>query len=110
MQIRLARTEEVPALEQLIAASVRALSLAFYTPEQIEQLARIVAALEQREGTCRAAAFRDASGLGRKRAIQVLEFFDRIGYTRRAGAGHRLRQAGLVPAWANCAAQGPPTA
>lgn len=36
IQIRLARTEEIPALEQLIAASVRALSLGYYTPEQIE--------------------------------------------------------------------------
>ena len=36
IQIRPARTEEIPALEQLIAASVRALSLGYYTPEQIE--------------------------------------------------------------------------
>ena len=37
------------------------------------------------------ATFRDASGLGRKRAIQVLEYFDRVGYTRRVGNGHLLR-------------------
>ena len=36
-------------------------------------------------------AFRDATGLGRKRAIQLLEFFNRIGYTRRVGDGHLLR-------------------
>lgn len=36
IQIRPARTEEIPALEQLIAASVRALSRGYYTPEQIE--------------------------------------------------------------------------
>ena len=35
--------------------------------------------------------FRDATGLGRKRAIQLLEFFNRIGYTRRVGDGHLLR-------------------
>jgi selenocysteine-specific elongation factor len=39
----------------------------------------------------RAARFRDRTGLGRKRAIQVLEFFDRVGYTRRARDAHRLR-------------------
>ncbi len=36
IQIRLARTEEIPALEQLIAASVRGLSMGYYSPEQIE--------------------------------------------------------------------------
>jgi len=44
-----------------------------------------------------AVAFRDATGLGRKRAIQILESFDRAGWTRRvrdvrllaAGSGRR---------------------
>ncbi|XOT98752.1 SelB C-terminal domain-containing protein [Alcaligenes pakistanensis] len=38
-----------------------------------------------------AAQFRDATGLGRKRAIQILEFFDRMGYTRRVRDRHVLR-------------------
>lgn len=38
-----------------------------------------------------AAAFRDATGLGRKRAIQLLEFFDRVGFTRRVKDAHLLR-------------------
>jgi selenocysteine-specific elongation factor len=38
-----------------------------------------------------AAPFRDASALGRKRAIQVLEFFDRVGYTRFHRDLHVLR-------------------
>jgi len=42
-------------------------------------------------GAVTTAAFRDASGLGRKRAVQVLEFFDRVGYTRRVGNAHLLR-------------------
>ena len=37
------------------------------------------------------AKFRDASGLGRKRAVQMLEFFDRIGLCRRVGDTHVLR-------------------
>lgn len=37
------------------------------------------------------ARFRDASGLGRKRAVQMLEFFDRIGLCRRVGDTHVLR-------------------
>ena len=38
--------------------------------------------------------FRDAIQIGRKRAIQILEFFDRIGYTRRiVGNESRSTQA-----------------
>ena len=42
-------------------------------------------------GDVTAAAFRDATGLGRKRAIQLLEYFDRIGLLRRVGDVHRVR-------------------
>ena len=45
----------------------------------------------ERGGELSAAAFRDATGLGRKRAIQVLEYFDRIGLLRRVGDVHKLR-------------------
>ena len=37
------------------------------------------------------AEFPHASGLGRKRAVQMLEFFDRIGLCRRVGDTHVLR-------------------
>ena len=43
------------------------------------------------DGSITAACFRDATGLGRKRAIQILEYFDRIGLLRRHGDVHRLR-------------------
>ena len=42
-------------------------------------------------GAIEAHAFRDATGLGRKRAIQLLEFFNRIGFTRRVRDSHLLR-------------------
>jgi selenocysteine-specific elongation factor len=42
-------------------------------------------------GAVEARAFRDAVQLGRKRAIQILEFFDRVGYTRRVGDAHLPR-------------------
>jgi len=42
-----------------------------------------------------AARFRDRIGTGRKLAIQILEFFDRIGFTRRVGDSHVLRQPAL---------------
>ncbi|MBV8037849.1 selenocysteine-specific translation elongation factor [Roseateles sp.] len=55
------------------------------------RLAAIVRALGAEQGRVTAATFRDATGLGRKRAIQLLEHFDRIGLLRRVGDEHRLR-------------------
>lgn len=63
----------------------------FYAPARIAELAAIIAQLSQATGTVDAAAFRDAIGLGRKRSIQILEFFNRVGYTRRVGDQHRPR-------------------
>jgi selenocysteine-specific elongation factor len=55
----------------------------FYHPDTVRELAGLVASLAlEQGGVLGASAFRDASGLGRKRAIQILEFFDRVGYTR----------------------------
>ena len=62
----------------------------FYHRRQIAALAHIVEELHTGQGVS-AAQFRDATGLGRKRAIQILEFFDRIGYTRRVRDRHVLR-------------------
>ncbi len=63
----------------------------YYHPLVMQELASIARTLAQAEGGIAAAAFRDATGLGRKRAIQILEFFDRIGFLRRVGDAHLLR-------------------
>jgi selenocysteine-specific elongation factor len=64
----------------------------FYHPDTVCELARLVASLAHEQGgVLSASAFRDASGLGRKRAIQILEFFDRVGYTRFHRDVHLLR-------------------
>lgn len=71
----------------------------FYHHERIRELAALVATLaDQHDGRVNAATFRDATGLGRKRAIQILEFFDRVGYTRRVGDTHRPRPGAAWPA------------
>ncbi len=67
----------------------------FYLPDSVVQLAALVQELEHVAGETRAAEFRDRSGLSRKRAVQVLEFFDRVGYTRRVREAHRLRNTEL---------------
>ncbi len=67
----------------------------FYLPEAVARFAAQVQELEDASGATRAAEFRDKSGLSRKRAIQVLEFFDRVGYTRRVREAHRLRNPEL---------------
>ncbi len=63
----------------------------YFTAEAVADLARRVAALNARDGHARAAPLRDEIGGGRKVAIHILEFFDRIGYTRRVRDTHVLR-------------------
>ncbi|MBK7900280.1 MAG: selenocysteine-specific translation elongation factor [Azonexus sp.] len=63
----------------------------YFTAESIADLARRVAALATRDGAARAAPLRDEIGGGRKVAIHILEFFDRVGYTRRVRDTHVLR-------------------
>jgi selenocysteine-specific elongation factor len=70
-------------------AIVKDLYLPLATVERLAAIARGVAATNGGEVT--AARFRDATALGRKRAIQVLEYFDRVGLLRRVGDVHRLR-------------------
>jgi selenocysteine-specific elongation factor len=63
----------------------------FYTEHNAQRLAALVRQVAVQQGDVTAAAFRDATQLGRKRAIQVLEYFDRIGLLRRLGDVHRVR-------------------
>lgn len=63
----------------------------FYHREQILELARVLREAGGTNGVA-AAQFRDLTGLGRKRAIQILEFFNRAGYTRRVQDQHMLRK------------------
>lgn len=67
----------------------------YFTRHAVADLADIVRQLASEQGSATAAAFRDHIGTGRKLAIQILEFFDRIGFTRRVDDGHRLRQPNL---------------
>jgi selenocysteine-specific elongation factor len=70
----------------------------FYHPAVMHELAGLARklAVEEAGGQVTAARFRDLTGLGRKRAIQILEFFDRIGLLRRVGDVHLLRPGTLL--------------
>ncbi len=54
----------------------------FYLPEELAELVRIVEALAAR-GPFSVRDFRDAAKIGRNTAIEVLEYLDAKGYTRR---------------------------
>jgi selenocysteine-specific elongation factor len=63
----------------------------YYPAPTLARAAAMARDIAARDGTVTAAAFRDASGLGRKRAIQIVEYFDRVGLLRRVGDAHRVR-------------------
>jgi selenocysteine-specific elongation factor len=74
----------------------------FFTAAAVAELAAIVSRLNTEKGAVRAADLRDAvyadGGGGRKVAIQILEFFDRIGYTRRVRDTH-VQRANAEQQW-----------
>lgn len=85
MRVTLARLAQRGELHQVVKDL-------YYPPAAMAKLAALARGIAaQHQGEVVAAAFRDATGLGRKRAIQVLEHFDRIGLLRRVGDVHRLR-------------------
>ncbi|MDO8931566.1 MAG: SelB C-terminal domain-containing protein, partial [Rhodocyclaceae bacterium] len=71
----------------------------YFSAAAVAQLAGHVDAIGVRDGTVRAAALRDVIGGGRKVAIHILEFFDRVGYTRRVRDAHVRREPGTTRQW-----------
>ena len=67
----------------------------YYRNDRIVQFAQRVRELDRLRGSTCAADFRDTLNVGRKLAIQILEYFDRIGFTRRRGNDHILRDKAL---------------
>ena len=63
----------------------------FYPDNMIRRLTAMLLQLADANPVIQVAAFRDAVGLGRKRSIQILEYFDRIGLTRRLGDRRQIR-------------------
>lgn len=63
-----------------------------FLPETVRSLAEIAERLagESAEGLFDPRAFRDRSEIGRNLTIEVLEYFDRVGFTRRVQDGRRV--------------------
>lgn len=105
------RVRDIARSESLDEASVRKLLIQvarmgqvykiahdhYFDRSAVAQLADIIRDLarEVSDGALLAATFRDRISTGRKLAIQILEYFDRIGFTRRLGDAHRLRNDNL---------------
>lgn len=71
----------------------------YFTAEAVARLAAHIDTLVEDQGVVRAAALRDVIGGGRKVAIHILEFFDRVGYTRRVRDAHVRRETNRVRRW-----------
>lgn len=69
---------------------IRVSKTRFYLPAMVRKLEELALEEARASGAITAAAFRDRSQIGRNLAIEVLEFFDRIKFTRRAGDRHLL--------------------
>jgi hypothetical protein len=57
----------------------------YYRNDRIVAFASMIRDRDPIHGSTCAADFRDTLNVGRKLAIQILEYFDRIGFTRRRG-------------------------
>ena len=63
----------------------------FLSDSQLRRMAAILLQLAKENPQIQVTTFRDALGLGRKRCIQFLEYFDRLGLTRRSGEARQIR-------------------
>ncbi len=81
------------------ANSIRWRTTTISRPDAVAGLAAIIAELDAEKGAARAADLRDRISGGRKVAIHILEFFDRIGYTRRVRDNHVLRSRDMPTEW-----------
>jgi selenocysteine-specific elongation factor len=88
------------SLERILRESAKAGTLIkvaenrYYLPETIMTLAGFIEQLIEAEGIdagFSVSQFRDASGVGRNLCIEILEYFDSVGFTRRDGNSRFVR-------------------
>lgn len=66
----------------------------YFLPQVLAELVAIVEALVSADpdGQFSVIAYRDQAAIGRNAAIEILEYFDRVGYTRRLDQVRRIRK------------------
>jgi selenocysteine-specific elongation factor len=66
----------------------------FYPPATMRDMGRLTERLAAKsdDGIFSVSDFRDATDIGRNVAIQVLEYFDRSGFTQRIGEGRKIKK------------------
>jgi selenocysteine-specific elongation factor len=69
----------------------------YFHPSAVLKLAEIAEALavENDCGEFTPSSYRDRSGIGRNLTIEVLEFFDKIGFTRRTKTGRQIKTGAM---------------
>ena len=74
-------------LNQVVKAGqlVRPVKNRYFLPEAMEELKGYLAQAADEQGQFTVKQYRDVAGTGRNLAIEVLEYFDRTGVTRRLG-------------------------
>lgn len=75
-----------------IGLVIRVANNRFYTPDALLELGELAEqiAAGKPDGMFSAADFRDRTGIGRNLAIEIVEYFDRAGFTRRTGNARRV--------------------
>ncbi|WP_252091355.1 selenocysteine-specific translation elongation factor [Pseudomonas sp. MWU13-3659] len=63
----------------------------FYPEMTLRRMAELLLRQAETSPIVQVAAFRDGLAIGRKRSVQILEYFDRIGLTRRVGDLRHVR-------------------
>ncbi|MCG8295686.1 selenocysteine-specific translation elongation factor [Pseudomonas entomophila] len=63
----------------------------FYPETTLRRMAELLLRQAETSPIVQVAAFRDGLAIGRKRSVQILEYFDRIGLTRRVGDLRHVR-------------------
>jgi selenocysteine-specific elongation factor len=71
----------------------------FLLPDALEKLGVLTEAIAKENGTLTIKALRDKSGIGRNMTIEVAEYFDRIGFTRRRGNERDIRKPAAEINW-----------
>jgi selenocysteine-specific elongation factor len=90
LKVEARRLEAVLGQAARQGLAVRVSKARFFLPAALAHFEAVAREAARSGAAITAAGFRDRSGIGRNAAIEVLEYFDRIKFTRRVGDTHVL--------------------